>query len=299
MKKSTSRMLVVLLLLGTAGLAWCVGEAVGALQPARTSTPRAALVGVEAPLVAEPAPVPVTSLPEVRAASLAAATVGDTPKPKPPGLVRVLGPGDHGDAVRDLQARLRELSWFSGRITGHYQRSTTNAVRGFQKKRHLKAKGVVDVRTLRVLTRMTDTPSEAEKHNKVGSSASTDARLDKRCKDGHVICIDKTSQTLRWVVDGEVLGTMDVRFGALYTPTRDGLFHVTRKDADHVSTLFHSAMPYSMFFSGGQAVHYSSDFAARGYAGASHGCVNVRDYAGVKWLFGQVDVGDGVVVYRS
>jgi lipoprotein-anchoring transpeptidase ErfK/SrfK len=56
-------------------------------------------------------------------------------------------------------------------------------------------------------------------------------------------------------------------------------------------------MPYSMFFSGGQAVHYSSDFAARGYAGASHGCVNVRDLAGIASLFGQVNLGDKVVVY--
>jgi lipoprotein-anchoring transpeptidase ErfK/SrfK len=54
-----------------------------------------------------------------------------------------------------------------------------------------------------------------------------------------------------------------------------------------------------MFFSGGQAVHYSSDFAARGYAGASHGCVNVRDYAGIQWLFDQVNIGDKVVIYWS
>ena len=47
-------------------------------------------------------------------------------------------------------------------------------------------------------------------------------------------------------------------------------------------------MPFAMFFSGGQAVHYSSDFAARGYAGATHGCVNVRDLAGIRWLFDQV-----------
>ena len=103
----------------------------------------------------------------------------------------------------------------------------------------------------------------------------------------------------RWVVDGKVLKSMDVRFGASYSPTREGLFHVYTKDADHVSHLYGSEMPYSMFFSGGQAVHYSSDFAARGYAGASHGCVNVRDYDGLRWLFGQVHVGDAVVVYWS
>ena len=56
---------------------------------------------------------------------------------------------------------------------------------------------------------------------------------------------------------------------------------------------------FTMFFSGGQAVHYSSDFAARGYSGASHGCVNVRDYDALASLFDQVAVGDKVVVYRS
>jgi len=58
-------------------------------------------------------------------------------------------------------------------------------------------------------------------------------------------------------------------------------------------------MPYAMFFSGGQAVHYSSDFAARGYNGASHGCVNVRDLGKIKVLFSEIKVGDKVIVYRS
>ena len=58
---------------------------------------------------------------------------------------------------------------------------------------------------------------------------------------------------------------MAVRFGASYTPTREGLFHVGWKSRDHVSKLYDSSMPFAMFFSGGQAVHYSSDFAARGY----------------------------------
>jgi lipoprotein-anchoring transpeptidase ErfK/SrfK len=58
-------------------------------------------------------------------------------------------------------------------------------------------------------------------------------------------------------------------------------------------------MPFAMFFSGGQAVHYSDDFNARGYNGCSHGCANIRNWSGVEQLFGQVRVGDKVVVYRS
>jgi lipoprotein-anchoring transpeptidase ErfK/SrfK len=57
-------------------------------------------------------------------------------------------------------------------------------------------------------------------------------------------------------------------------------------------------MPFAMFFSGGQAVHYSPDFAAHGYNGASHGCVNVRDRQAIEHLFDTVRVGDKVIVYR-
>ena len=58
-------------------------------------------------------------------------------------------------------------------------------------------------------------------------------------------------------------------------------------------------MPFSMFFNGGQAVHYSADFAERGYNGASHGCVNTRNYSRMKELYKAARVGDKVVVYRS
>ena len=58
-------------------------------------------------------------------------------------------------------------------------------------------------------------------------------------------------------------------------------------------------MPYAMFFSGGQAVHYSADFAKNGYNGASHGCVNVRDKGAIASLFDQVGTGDKVAVYAD
>ena len=197
-----------------------------------------------------------------------------------------------------VQARLRQVAWFSGDVSDRYGDQTVAAVRGFQGKRHVPVTGKVDRRTLDLLVGMTSVPTAAELANKAPDPADG-AALDSRCRTGRVLCIDKTSSSLRWVVDGTVRTTLDVRFGSEYTPTREGVFSVYWKDADHVSDLFGSAMPYSMFFSRGQAVHYSSDFAARGYAGASHGCVNVRDYAGLASLFGQVSTGDRVVVYRS
>ncbi len=205
--------------------------------------------------------------------------------------------GDQGKGVRELQARLRQIAWYFGDVNGSYDAQTVTAVRGFQAKRVIPVTGKVDQRTLDRLEGMTTNPTAAELENTLPSPG----KLDPRCLTGRVLCIDKTSSTLRWVVDGHVLQTLDARFGSTVsnTPTREGLFHVYLKDADHVSQMFGSAMPYSMFFSGGQAVHYSSDFAAVGYNGASHGCVNIRDYDGIKWLFSQVRVGDKVVVYWS
>ena len=207
----------------------------------------------------------------------------------------LVGPGDEGDRVRDLQARLAQIDWFQGDVTGTYGDVTTEAVRGFQAKRQIPVTGEVDRRTQDRLTAMTTTPTHAEMYN-LGNQPGA---LDTRCRTGRVLCIDKTSQTLRWVVDGTVQKTVDVRFGASYSPTREGVFTVYRMSRDHVSSLYDSEMPFAMFFSGGQAVHYSSDFAARGYSGASHGCVNVRDYDGIAWLFDQVRIGDDVVVYWS
>ena len=212
---------------------------------------------------------------------------------------RILGPGDHSPQVRTLQARLRQIAWYFGNVSDDYDTQTTAAVKGFQAKREIAVTGYVDQRTLDRLAAMTHTPTADELANRQPGDLHTDAALDPRCTTGRAICVDKTSSTLRWVVDGKVQRTMAVRFGAAYSPTREGLFHVGWKSRDHVSHLYGSSMPYAMFFSGGQAVHYSSDFAARGYAGASHGCVNVRDLAGISWLFDQVAVGDKVVIYWS
>ena len=241
--------------------------------------------GVE---TAAPTPTAAPTTP-IRPASVA------TPRATMEPGVPLLVPGDEGPRVRELQARLQQIFWFDADLTGVYGDLTTRAVRGFQRKREIPVTGELDRRTLDRLLAMTAEPTVAELHNR----ANQPGALDPRCRTGRVICVDKTSSTLRWVVDGKVLQTLDVRFGASTTPTREGVFPVYLKDADHVSRLYGSSMPLAMFFSGGQAVHYSSDFATVGYAGASHGCVNVRDYDGLARLFGQVRVGDTVVVYWS
>ena len=209
-----------------------------------------------------------------------------------PAILRV---GDQGLAVRRLQARLAQLKWYAGDVSGTYDQKTVSSVTGFQTKRRIPVTGEVDRRTLDRLTRMTRKPTKAELFNIEPAGPA----LDPRCLTGRAMCVDKSSRSLRWVVDGVVRTGFDVRFGSDERPTREGAFVVFRKSRDHVSSLYDTPMPFAMFFSGGQAVHYSPDFAATGYNGASHGCVNVRDYNGVRRLFDRVRLGDKVIVYRS
>ncbi|AQU66875.1 murein L,D-transpeptidase [Streptomyces niveus] len=220
----------------------------------------------------------------------------ETEKPAPPKPKILLAGGAEGDQVRELQARLRQIAHFNRAPTGYYGTVTADAVSTFQAKRGLPRTGTTDTVTWQRLLGMTKKPTAAQLRPPAVEKPPP-PKPDKRCMTGRVLCISKTSRALTWMIDGKVLSTMDVRFGSQYTPTREGVFKVGWKSRDHVSTLYDTPMPYAMFFSGGQAVHYSADFAANGYSGASHGCVNVRDEKKIASLFDQVRTGDKVVVH--
>ncbi|HEU4945901.1 MAG TPA: L,D-transpeptidase family protein [Kribbella sp.] len=206
--------------------------------------------------------------------------------------------GDSGADVRKVEARLVQLKLLDKQyLDDSFGTMTRSAVKEFQQSRGIPPLGYLDRNSWTKLTEATHEPTQTELFPP--APVVDGKKLDSRCVTGHAMCIDKTTRKLRYVVDGKVQLTLDVRFGAKATATREGGFTVGWKSRDHVSKLYDSEMPFAMFFSGGQAVHYSSDFAARGYNGASHGCVNVRDYNGIKWLFDQVKVGDKVIVYRS
>ncbi|WP_266948928.1 L,D-transpeptidase family protein [Streptomyces sp. NBC_01551] len=225
----------------------------------------------------------------------ASASVSAPPSPSaPPAVKAIMANGDESEQVRELQARLRQLKLMSVAPTGFYGSKTTAAVKSFQSKHGLTATGSVDAATWKKIQDLTKKPTAAELRPPTVNEV---AAPDPRCMTGRVMCISKESRTLAWMIDGKVVSTMDVRFGSENTPTREGVFNVGWKAKEWTSTIYHTPMPYAMFFSGGQAVHYSADFAARGYNGASHGCVNVRDKAKLSKLFNDVKVGDKVVVY--
>ena len=138
------------------------------------------------------------------------------PEPAPEPVLRpgpaILAPGDDGIEVRKVQARLRQIAWFYGDVTDHYGADTEKAVRGFQAKRGFPVTGEVDERTLGRLVEMSHEPTAAELANAKPDPADG-AALDPRCLTGHAICVDKSSSSLRWVVDGKVKLTLDARFG--------------------------------------------------------------------------------------
>ncbi|OEU86244.1 hypothetical protein DB35_15495 [Streptomyces abyssalis] len=207
----------------------------------------------------------------------------------------MLATGANGAQVRELQARLRKLELFDRNPTGYYGPVTTASVRAFQRQQGMGSTGTVTSDLWTALRARTSPPSRDELYPPTTRPLDDP---DPRCLKGRALCVSKKSRTLAWYVNGRMLSAMDVRFGSAYTPTREGEFGVNFKSRDHVSTIYDTPMPYALFFSGGQAIHYSSDFAARGYGGASHGCVNVRDKKKIAALFAQVRKGDKVVVYK-
>lgn len=279
----------------TLGMATAVALAATACGPQKTepagsasSVPSASTAG-SSPSSPSPDSKPADPSPSASASQSASPSASPSPTVK-----AIMANGDESEQVRELQARLKQLKYMSVAPTGFYGSKTTAAVKAFQGKNGLTASGAVDEATWKKIQSVSKKPTAEELRPPTVNEVDAP---DPRCMTGRVMCISKESRTLAWMIDGKIISTMDVRFGSENTPTREGQFKVEWKAKDWTSTIYHTPMPYSMFFSQGQAVHYSADFAARGYAGASHGCVNVRDKGKLAALFEQVQVGDKVVVY--
>lgn len=193
----------------------------------------------------------------------------------------VLRVGDNGLPVRFVQQRLNAAG-INVAETANFDEATAAAVTRVQEKFELTQTGRVNRYTLDTLLRITE----------------RGPALPQECTVGTVVCIDKTQRLVRLVEGGQVAMTLDARFGALGAATKEGTFEVYDKRADDWSTEFGVPMQYSLYFAGGQAVHYSEVFAAQGYTGGSAGCVNTRDLEGSKALFDQVPRGTKVFVYR-
>ena len=178
----------------------------------------------------------------------------------------VVRPGDvdldpyNIEHVDEVQHRLKWLGLFDATPNGRFGPITKAAVMRFQKQHGLSQTGVVGYRTWQPLIKETVR----------GRRAVPDA-----CKtSGWHACYDRSRHQVNLYHGGTLLNSWLVRGGASYAKTRTGNFLVYYRDIDHISSTFGGApMPYSQFFSGGQALH-GSRLMMDPFVGHSHGCVN-------------------------
>ncbi|WP_334313572.1 L,D-transpeptidase family protein [Streptomyces sp. HD] len=152
--------------------------------------------------------------------------------------------------------------WLKRTVDGEQSAGDCRAIRKFQKKHRIKPAigyaGPVTWATMRLVT------------------AQKNPNAAKKCpvRPYRVACVDLDRQ-LAWVQDSKdvVFGPVFIRSGREGYGTRTGWHAVYWRHKNHVSTLYKSPMPYSQFFSGGQAFHgiYGNIFTPVG----SMGCVNM------------------------
>ncbi|HYE26648.1 MAG TPA: L,D-transpeptidase family protein [Allosphingosinicella sp.] len=108
-----------------------------------------------------------------------------------------------------------------------------------------------------------------------------------------VITVDLEAQVLSIFRGGYEIGAAAILYGRDDKPTPLGPFPISEKDADHVSNLYGSPMPYMLRMTNDGISIHGSDSVAPGYA--THGCVAVPvEFA--RKLFAATRIGDLVIV---
>lgn len=172
--------------------------------------------------------------------------------------------------VRELQYRLRWAGVYDGPVTGYFGKLTKAAVQRYQRRADLAVTGTAGRATWRRL---------------IGATIRGRAHVPSACDEGRGwdACYDRTRHEVTLWRGGTLVNAWLVRGGSSDHPTRTGNFTVYYRDIDHVSSLFNSPMPYSQFFSGGEAFHGSATMVDP-FTGHSHGCVNMyREDARQLW----------------
>jgi hypothetical protein len=123
--------------------------------------------------------------------------------------------------------------------------------------------------------------------------------VDRHCPSSRrrVACLDLTRQIM-WVRQGGrvVFPAVPIRTGMRGYATRRGSFSVQRRIRNEWSRLYRQPMPFSQYFSGGQAMHgtYKNIYSPPG----SYGCVNLR-YADAQRLWKALRIGSGVRIWGT
>lgn len=209
-----------------------------------------------------------------------------------------------GECVKQAQSRLVTLGYLSNTnntaVDGIYGVGTTNAVLNFQRAMGLRSPnddGIVGPVTWGLL--------------KAPRTVST--KLDSRCLIGKLVfCASQSQRKLFFIKDGVVKKTLSARFGGMawdpklnggaggYRVHRTGLgtYYVYARVNNPISKTYgENSMPYSFMFDKNMYIHYSADFASRGYLGASHGCINIRDKTSLAAIYNDTAIKSAVKLF--
>lgn len=113
------------------------------------------------------------------------------------------------------------------------------------------------------------------------------------CRPGARACV-RLSTDQAWLLDGRgrvITGPVRISHGRAGYRTPPGTFRVSFKNRDHISSIYHLPMPWSVFFNRGIAFHQGS------VREASHGCIHLTARA-ARAFFANLREGDVVQVVR-
>ncbi|WP_105970176.1 L,D-transpeptidase [Streptomyces geranii] len=162
-----------------------------------------------------------------------------------------------GPYQRELEEHLRLA------VDGRQSSADCAAIRAFQDRNAVRpADGYAGLTTYRTMLVV-----------EAGANPNADGKCPVRTY--RIACVDLARQ-LMWVQTGSrvMYAPVPIRSGRDGYETRTGWFQVYWRDLDHYSDLYDNApMPYSQFFSDGQAFHGTPGDL---FSGGSHGCVNLR-----------------------
>ena len=124
--------------------------AIVTVQP--SPSPYSGIIVVSGTSTANPTAIAINTLePTVQAATPVPLTPSPVPTVTPTAVSSSLKKGSQGDAVRDLQKRLKSLGFYSGNVDGDYGAGTEEAVKRFQRQYGLTDDGIAGTRTLKAL----------------------------------------------------------------------------------------------------------------------------------------------------
>lgn len=210
--------------------------------------------------------------------------------------------GSRGEAVRLLQRLLKQHGYYASAIDGQFGRGTANAVLNYQRAQRLYDDAVFGPASW---ARLLLDPQP-------GVPGGVPASFLGRA--GTTLYADQRQRKLHVISGGRIQVTYPARFGGFArvenprradyrqwrvhrTPT--GNYPILTKLRNPSSTIYgEGAMPHSLVLIRGLVyVHGSPLFAAEGYRGGSHGCINLRPEHATA-LYDSVGVGTMVYVRK-